>query len=87
MRKVLVILWFMSLVLLTACCNEKKSNQSNTLDLTNCISYFDWCNICSVQSWQITSCTTNICDDAEMITETKCLKTIEEYEAENTTGK
>jgi len=41
------------------------------LDLSNCESYFDWCNNCSVVDWVLSACTLMYC---EKPTQAKCTK-------------
>ena len=41
------------------------------VDLTDCISYFDWCNTCMVEDWEIKWCTRMFCDTTE---EPRCLE-------------
>jgi putative hemolysin len=40
-------------------------------DLSNCESYFDWCNNCSVVDWKLSACTLMYC---ETPTQAKCIK-------------
>lgn len=77
MRKMFFVLAILSLISLSACSHNKETI-NNELDLTNCASFFDGCNICTVESGSITSCTTNECGMTGEIGETKCLKTVEE---------
>lgn len=88
MKKVFLFLVVSSLIFLSACSQKEENNINNDVDLTNCVSFFDGCNICSVEDGQITSCTTNVCGTTGKIEETKCLKTVEELEAQkNLSGK
>lgn len=41
------------------------------VDLTDCISYFDWCNTCMVEDWEIKWCTRMFCETTE---EPRCLE-------------
>ncbi len=50
---------------------ETGTTQTTGIDLTNCISYFDGCNNCMVQSGQVTACTRMYC---ETPSEPKCLE-------------
>jgi len=65
------------LIFLSACSHNEEIT-SNSIDLTNCASFFDGCNICTVESGSITSCTTNDCGMTGELEDTKCLKTVEE---------
>ena len=40
-------------------------------DLSNCETYFDWCNNCSVVNWELSACTLMYC---EKPTQPKCIK-------------
>lgn len=82
MKKVLLFLSVISLISLSACSQKEDKNINNDIDLINCVSFFDGCNICSVENGQITSCTTNDCGMTGDIEETKCLQTVEEFQAQ-----
>lgn len=48
---------------------------SVTIDLTNCVSYFDGCNTCTVKDGELEACTLMYC---ETPAEPKCLEYAEE---------
>ncbi|HRX64152.1 MAG TPA: hypothetical protein P5060_03555 [Candidatus Absconditabacterales bacterium] len=53
--------------------NFDEEEKDTTIDLTDCVSYFDGCNTCMVVSGEISGCTRMYCETNE---EAKCLKYI-----------
>ena len=86
MKKILFLLSIVSLIFLSACSHNEEKSINDDIDLTNCASFFDGCNICSVQDGSLTACTMNPCDSGTVV-ESKCLKTVEELnEQKNLSG-
>lgn len=54
-----------------------KCVQKTNDELKNCLSYFDWCNTCSVKDWKTLGCTKMFCEEKK---ETKCLVKADEKE-------
>ena len=52
------------------CENQIEAN-SNEIDLSNCLSYYDGCNTCMVNDWEIWWCTKRHCQTKK---EPSCLK-------------
>lgn len=71
MMKKIILLPALVMVLFLFGCTQISDSSAPDVDLTNCKSYFDGCNGCTVVDGKIEMCTEKEC---EVYSEPKCLK-------------